>query len=212
MKWLPKLLALPATFTDEQAMHAVQVRGDHAAFTLLVERWQSPIRRLCIRMTGSEHRGEELAQEAFARVFANRHQYTAGRKFSTWIWRIALNLCYEEGRRSSRRGERSLDADDESITALQAAEPEPDERLMRSERAELVRDALAQLSEAHRSVIILREYEGLKYREIADVLAIPEGTAKWRMAEALGQLGELLAPLAPDRAESVVQAATNENE
>lgn len=197
MKWLPKLLASPAVVSDEEAMGELQARGDHAAFTLLMRHWESPIRRLCIRMTGNEHRGEELSQETFARVFVNRHQYTAGRKFSTWLWRIALNLCFEEGRRASRRGEWFFDPDLELKPALYASEPTPVERLIGRERAELVREALSRISEAHRSVVILREYEGLKYREIAEVLEIPEGTVKWRMAEALTQLSELLGPLSP---------------
>jgi len=179
-------------------MRDVQVRGDHDAFTQLVARWERPIRRLCIRMTGSEHRGEELAQEAFARVFANRHQYALGRKFSTWVWRIALNLCYEEGRRATRRGESLFDPGGAAGGELAAFFPRPEEHAIDRERAALVRAALNQLSDVLRSIVVLREYEGLKYREIAEVLEIPEGTVKWRMAEALSQLGKLLAPLAPE--------------
>lgn len=105
--------------TDEQAMQLVQSRADHAAFAQLVRRWEGPVRRLCIRMTGDEHRGEDLAQEAFAKVFANRQQFAVGKKFSTWLWRIALNVCFEEGatgeaargsgdrRRRRGRGERA---------------------------------------------------------------------------------------------------------
>jgi RNA polymerase sigma-70 factor (ECF subfamily) len=206
MKWLPRLFAPARTLTDEQAMLEVQASGDHDAFAVLVERWQPPIHRLCIRMTGDEHRGEDLAQEAFARVFSSRHQYTPGRRFSTWLWRIALNLCFAEGRRSLRRREPALEAGVELASASHQAEG-PEDQVIRAEQAELVRTALASIPETYRSVVILREYENLKYREIAEILELPEGTVKWRMAEALSQLAELLRPQAgePPDAEGPIQ-------
>src|SRR6185369_2589337 len=98
MKWLARMIA-PGSISDEQAMEDGRADGSPAAFALLVSRWELPIRRLCRRMTGDAHRAEDLSQETFARVFASRHGFENGRKFSTWIWRIAINLCLEEGRR-----------------------------------------------------------------------------------------------------------------
>lgn len=178
--------------TDEEAMRLVQVRADHGAFADLVRRWEGPVRRLCIRMTGDEHRGEDLAQEAFAKVFANRQQFAEGKKFSTWLWRIALNLCFEEGRRAVRRGEVEIGDD------APAADGGPVERASGGERAALVRAALAKLPETHRVVVVLREYEQMKCHEIAEVLQIPEGTVKWRMADALTKLSQHLRAVAPD--------------
>ena len=180
--------------TDEQAMERVQSRADHAAFAQLVRRWEGPLRRLCIRMTGDEHRGEDLAQDAFARVFANRHQFVRGKKFSTWLWRIALNLCFEEGRR--RREQLQL-ADDALVDEIG-----PAERASSSERGAIVRAALAKLPETHRVVVVLREYQNMTCREIAEVLEIPEGTVKWRMADALTKLSHHLRQLADDESEA----------
>jgi len=176
-------------------MGKVQADGDPAAFAQLVDRWERPIRRLCVRMTGDEHRGEDLAQETFARVFAHRERFDAGRRFSTWLWRIALNLCHEESRRLRRRGTRLTDDADASDGVGRVENDGPHARAVRSEQAQLVRDALQQLPDPHRAVVLLREYENLKFREIADVLDVPEGTVKWRMSEALDQLGELLKPI-----------------
>jgi len=187
MKWLAKLL--PSSMTDEQAMRDVQQHGDHAAFARLVERWEAPIRRLATRMTGDAHRGEDLAQETFARVFANRHQFDPQRKFSTWLWQIALNVCRAESRRLMR-----IALDSDSIDHQHAQHGSPEKSLIDSERVALVRSALARLEESQRIVVILREYEGLKFREIAEVLQTPEGTVKSRMADALAQLGRALAP------------------
>lgn len=113
--------------TDEQAMWRVQTQDDERAFAQLVHRWEGPIQRLCTRMTGDLQHGEDLAQETFARVFAKRKDYQANGKFGTWLWRIALNLCYDELRRRQRREETRLDgAGDAAITVLAGfAAPEP---------------------------------------------------------------------------------------
>jgi RNA polymerase sigma-70 factor (ECF subfamily) len=191
MKWFRRTPPTDGSASDEEAMRRVRMTADQHAFAQLVARWESPIRRLCVRMTGDEHRGEDLAQEAFARVFANRLRYQEGRTFSTWLWRIALNLCYEASRRASTRGERRLDERDDRREGGAG----PHERAVASERARLVREALARLPDDHRAVVVLRQYENLKFREIADVLDVPEGTVKWRMTEALDRLGRELKPL-----------------
>lgn len=182
--------------TDEQAMWRVQMHDDAHAFAQLVRRWEVPIQRLCTRMLGDEHRGEDLTQDTFARLFAKRKDYQPTGKFSTFLWRIALNLCYDELRRMKRRPEAPLedenfDADD-ALPSFRLLDPSPDMLLLRREQGEIVRDAIQQLSEAYRSVVVLRHYENLKFREIADVLGIPEGTVKSRMAEALTQLHRIL--------------------
>ena len=185
----------PFTLTDEQAMWRVRHADDHDAFARLVERWETPIQRLCARMTGDLHQAEDLAQEAFARVFAKRHAYEPTGKFSTWLWRIALNLCRDDLRRRRCRPESSLDLgeDGEGGSAELAGEtPSPVEAAVALEQAEIVRRALLKLPEHHRTVVVLRHYEGLKFSEIAEVLGIPEGTVKSRMNEALSRLAVLL--------------------
>ena len=185
--------------SDEQIMWRVRSSDDPEAFAQLVNKWQASIQRLCVRMLGDTHRGEDLAQEAFARLYAKRHQYEPAARFSTYLWRVTLNLCYDELRRLKRRPETSLDADsldsDEPFSILDAhasVETTPDAEIQSREQAELVREALQKLPEHYRAVVVLRHYEDLKFREIADVLDIPEGTVKSRMAEGLQQLSEIL--------------------
>ena len=196
------ILSLPSLLltTDEQAMWRVKMDDDPHAFARLVERWEKPIQRLCARMTGNSHQGEDLAQETFARLFAKRKNYEPSGKFSTFLWRIALNLCYDELRKTNRRRESSLDeagydadaTDGADLHHLVASEPAPDRVLAERERGETVRRALLELAEPYRVVVVLRHYEGLKFRQIADVLDIPEGTVKSRMVEALNQLHRTL--------------------
>ena len=195
----PKLPSL-LTITDEQAMWRVKMDNDPQAFARLVERWQKPIQGLCARMLGDAHRAEDLTQEAFARVFARRKDYEPVSRFSTFLWRIALNLCYDELRKINRRGESSLEdsADERGEFQFAADGVAPDFQLVEDERAEGVRRALLALAEPYRVVVVLRHYEGLKFREIGEVLDIPEGTVKSRMVEALNQLSRLLKPLVSD--------------
>lgn len=189
--------------TDEQAMWRVQTHDDHRAFVHLLERWEEPIGRLCARMTGDVHQGQDLKQETFARVFEKRKSFQPNGRFSTWLWRIALNLCYDELRRINRRGESPFEADDTATPAgpreFAAETPAPDAQLAEQEDGELVRRALMQLPEIYRGVLVLRHYENLKLREIAEILEIPEGTVNSRLAEGLAQLTRILQPQFDER-------------
>ncbi len=182
--------------SDEQLMWRVKLEDDAQAFGSLMKRWQTPIEHLCARMTGDSHRAEDLAQTAFTRVFARRAEWVPSGKFSTFVWQIALNLCRDELRRVKRRSECSLDEMDESgddgLNVVPSEEPSPAAQAEIAERAGLVRGALLKLAPHYREVVVLRHYQQLKFREIGEVLGIPEGTVKSRMAEALTQLNLLL--------------------
>lgn len=191
-----RALSSVLSISDEQAMWRVQTQDDHRAFALLVERWQGPILELCTRMTGDPHAGEDLKQAAFARLYEKRGQYRASARFSTYLWRVALNLCYDELRRIKRRSEWPLDENasesEANRPALNSEVLSPHEQAVQEEESALVREALLDLPEHYRTVIVLRHYENMKLREIAEVLEIPAGTVNSRMAEALTQLTSAL--------------------
>ena len=191
-------LSVLCSRTDEEAMLRVKAHDDHREFARLVDRWERPIWRLCARMTGDLHRGEDLKQETFTRVFARRKDYEPVGRFSTWLWRIALNVCYDELRRIERRRQLMSDPADagstEAVEECPADLPGPDARTAQLEEANLVRAALLQLPDIYRSVLVLRHYEGLKLGKIAEILEIPEGTVNSRMAEALSRLSRILEP------------------
>jgi RNA polymerase sigma-70 factor (ECF subfamily) len=186
------------SMTDEQAMWRVQTEDDHQAFARLVTRWEGPIFQLCARLTGDAHRGEDLKQEAFSKVFAKRKDYHATCKFSTWLWRIALNLCYDELRMKQRTARHLLEPGLEDNCAqtseFPSNEPAPDFRLVQHEESELVRKALLLLDEVHRTVIVLRYCEGLKFREISELLSLPESTIHSRIAVGLARLTRIIEP------------------
>lgn len=172
-------------------MLRVAEHGDVEAYGKLVGRWGGKIRRLCVRMmAGDEGWGEDLAQETFARIFEKRREWRPVGRFSTWMWRVAINLCTSELRKRARRGDRVLEPGEGESTEIT-----PLEEVVANEEAELVRRAVAGLPENYRAVLVLRHYEGLKRREIAEVLEIAEGTVSSRMAVALEKLSGELAPV-----------------
>jgi RNA polymerase sigma-70 factor (ECF subfamily) len=194
------ILAFPllGARSDEEAMWRVKLHDDHHDFERLVKRWEEPIRNLCTRMVGDPHRGEDLKQDAFLRLFQKRKDYQPKGRFSTFLWRIALNICYDELRRQKRRREFLTGSEPESGDEG-AAEPAsdasgPDARAADLEEGELVRRAVLQLPEMYRAVIVLRHYEDMKLARIAEILEIPEGTVNSRMAEALVRLSRILEP------------------
>ncbi|MCL4180105.1 MAG: sigma-70 family RNA polymerase sigma factor [Verrucomicrobia bacterium] len=179
--------------TDEQLMWRTARHDDETAFTSLMCRWQSPILSLCFRMIGDPHRAEDLTQETFSRVFSQRKQYQPKSRFSTWLWRIALNLCYDELRAPQRREQPWSGPEHETgEPTLVSPEPTPDGHAAQSDEGHLVRQALGTLPETYRTVLVLRHYEDLKFREIAEILNVPEGTVKSRMAEALNLMNRRL--------------------
>jgi RNA polymerase sigma-70 factor (ECF subfamily) len=184
--------------SDEDLMVRVRESDDPRAFASLVTRWEQPIYNLCTRMTGDPHRGEDLKQETFARLFAKRSHYQPTGRFSTYLWRVALNICHDELRRINRRKEffPTLPTDDENEGWEEHAgdEPTPDLRVASAEEGEMVRQALMQLPEIYRAVLVLRHYQGLKLSEIAETLEIPLGTVNSRMAEALARMTRILEP------------------
>src|SRR5258708_14141437 len=97
------------SMSDEQAMWRARSEADLHAFGVLVERWRKRIYHLCLRMTGSAHTADDLTQDVFVRIFDRRRTYDPGQRFSTWLWRIALNICYDELRRVQRRHELPLE-------------------------------------------------------------------------------------------------------
>ena len=204
-----RTLSLLYSPTDEEAMSRVKTHDDEREFARLMKRWEEPIRRLCIRMTGDPHRGEDLKQDAFLRLFEKRKQYEPTGRFSTFLWRIALNVCYDDIRRQKRRREFFLAVEElespSGSTEAQLDEPGPDARAAQMEEGELVRQALLQLPEIYRAVLVLRHYQGLKLAKIAEVLEIPEGTVNSRMAEALSQLSRALEPKFSQRPERNLQ-------
>ena len=183
--------------TEEQELAALAQKGDQDAFARLVEANQGKIYTLTLRMTGNPDDGAELAQEAFLRAWKGLPGFQAESSFSTWLYRLASNVCIDFLRKQKRR--RGLDGvslDEEQGTAAALQVPDsrftPEGELERKQLRQAVQRGLEKLSQEHRQALILRELEGLSYGEIARVLGVEEGTVKSRIARARLALRKIL--------------------
>ncbi len=173
--------------------------GDPAAFNLLVWRWEKPLYNFVYKYVGDATLAEDLVQDTFLKVLKSIRRYTYQGSLSTWLYRIAINLCKDHLKRkrlpmvsmhdyyTTGSGERVYVQD-----RVRDETARTDESLKAEEREELVRRLLAGLPEEERIVILLKEYQELTFREIAEVLDVPDGTVKSRLYHGLRSMRESL--------------------
>ena len=158
---------------DEALMFRVAA-GDSEAFEVLLDRWEGPAKRYAHRVLGDHQAAEDVAQEAFLRLYRGARDYRPTARFSTWFYTVLGNLCRDRIRRIRRRPDeaamRPLGEGEEEPADPGLHEPGPVEALMASERRALVADAVRSLPTHLQQAVALREFEGLKYREIAETL------------------------------------------
>ena len=152
---------------DDDALMARTARGEEAAFRFLVLRWEADVRAFLIHMLGSLEEAEDLTQDTFIKVFRQSGRYRPEGKFRSWLLRIAGNLARSRLRRRKIVGWLSFDPATHDVAD---DEPGPDENLDADRRARHVRAALADLPGRQREALTLHRYQGLKYREIAEVM------------------------------------------
>ncbi len=176
---------------------ALCLRGDAAAWEELVQRHMRRLYRICYRFTGKAHEAEDLTQEIFLRVYQTLQSYRAEEgKFGTWVTSLARNLLIDHYRRT-RHDRQTSSFDDEEAGVAEPSAPGrlPDELARASELRGQVQRALGRLSPELREAVILRDLEGLEYREIQQVLGVPEGTVKSRINRGRIELGRVLEQL-----------------
>jgi RNA polymerase sigma-70 factor (ECF subfamily) len=157
-------------------------RGDRTAFASLVRRWQQPMARFFTHLVGRAELVPDLCQEVFLRAYHAQALYRECGSFSGWLYRIALNVARDAARR--RRREPAILENGELV----ADAPAPDAICERRELARLVAQAVAELPEPLRLVLVLRHYEDLNFEEIARLTGIPASTLKSRFGVALSRL------------------------
>ena len=183
---------------SEQELVRRAKAGDQDAFSQLVEANQNKIYTLAVRMTGNPEDGADLAQEAFLRAWRTLPSFQEESSFSTWLYRLTSNLCIDFLRKEKRRKTAvttlSLDSDEDDAPPPEVPDHRftPESELERKELRSAVDRGLAQLSDEHRQVLVLRELEGLSYTEIAAHLELEEGTVKSRIARARLALRKIL--------------------
>jgi len=176
---------------------AAYLRGDKAAFHLLVQRYADSLLRYLIHMTGHRDQAEDLFQETFQRVHEKAHTFRGGR-FKSWLFTIATRTAIDKARRRKRRlSFVSLDQSGDcgsdgcpalATTTVDAEATDPAEDIVREERKQQVREAVAMLPVKQRATLVLAYYQQLSYREVAQTLGCSIGTVKTQMSRALASL------------------------
>ena len=176
--------------TDEELV-ARATAGDVDSFNQLVSRWERTIFALAYRTLGREEDARDVVQEAFLRAYRGLRGFKGEAKFSSWLYRITLNLCRDWIRRERRapvvqtpEGTDAVDLADAQATPAESVE----ELVSRRELSRAVARAMAELPEEQRTAILLKEYHGLTFQEIADQLGCPLSTVKTRLYQGLSVL------------------------
>ncbi|MDR7080375.1 RNA polymerase sigma-70 factor (ECF subfamily) [Neobacillus niacini] len=161
------------------------IKGDQDAFAEIVEIYSNSIYQLGYRMLGNRHEAEDIAQEAFIRAYVNIKSFNQDLKFSTWLFRIATNLCIDRIRK--KKPDYYLDAEvsgTDGLTMysqLSSNSPLPEKELESLELQETVQKEILKLPEKYRAVIVLKYIEELSLNEISEILDMPLGTVKTRI-------------------------------
>jgi RNA polymerase sigma factor (sigma-70 family) len=185
---------LVARHADEEWLIERARHGDLDAFNALVERYQTAIFNLCMRMLGRRDAAEDATQDTFLAAYKSVGKLQ-GAHIGAWFLRIAANACYDELRRRGRRPGTSLDAllDDPQRSFTPATrEPGPEDSVLHAEARRDIERALLQLPDDQRLAVILCDVEGLHYDEIAEVTRSSLGTVKSRISRGRSKMREIL--------------------
>jgi RNA polymerase sigma-70 factor (ECF subfamily) len=186
-------------WTDEELV-ARSKTGDIDSFNQLVRRWERPIFALAYRTLGREEDARDVTQETFLRAFRALSGFKGDAKFSSWLYRIALNLCRDWMRRERRAPlvEMPEGAEIEQVAADRGPVESVEDLAARAELSREVAKAMERLPTEQRQAIILKEYHGLTFQEIADLMKCPLSTVKTRVYQGLStlrkQLNEQMTP------------------
>jgi len=178
----------PGAGDDRKLVRAAQ-KGDAQAFRRLVEKYQRRVYQLAIGMLKDPDEAMDITQDTFVRVHRYLPSFKGDSSFFTWTYRIAMNLCLDAQRKRGRTERVDLEQGDEAeieaaMDPPSAALAGPQRNVLNAELRGRIEDALAELSENHRSILLLRELEGLSYDELSKVLGIRKGTVMSRLFHA----------------------------
>lgn len=206
---MPESKSIKITLSESSDLEIVQLCqiGDKVAFQELVKRFQKSVFALLYQLAPEWRDLNDLAQEAFIRVYRGIHNLRNPKIFKSWLNQIVLNLFYDELRKRPRRLKTiSMDqtfeddsGESEFIREVKDNKLKPDEIIVNNETKEAIKTAMAQLPEQFRTAIVLRELQGLQYEEIAEILGCALGTVKSRIWRARERLQVLLEPLLSDK-------------
>ncbi len=173
--------------------------GDQRAFKLLVERYQRKVYAVALGMLKDKEEAMDVSQDAFVKVYKYLDHFKGDSSFYTWLYRITANICIDRIRK--RGGAEHVEFDESVATDMSEARigalgsrlgTNPQKSALRRELAEKIQEALAQVPEKHRAILLLREIEGMSYEDLARTLEIPKGTVMSRLFHARTKVQKIL--------------------
>lgn len=180
-------------------------QGDAESFEQLVFRHRDKIYARAMLMMRNEGEALDLSQEAWVKAWQRLHQFQGDSSFATWMTRIVINLCLDQIRRQKKNRSESIEQLEEEAGGVERQMPvetvNPTEGLEKTELRQRIDDAMSKLTDAHRAVLIMHEFDGMQYKEIADRIGISIGTVMSRLFYARRRLASLLQNLRRERAE-----------
>jgi RNA polymerase sigma-70 factor (ECF subfamily) len=185
----------PGSLTDEELLRRYH-EGEVQAFGVLLERYRRPVYNFILRSVRDRERAEDLLQDVFLRVVQRSGDFKGESKFSTWLYTIARNLCIDTSRKMVFRRHRSLDAPVRSsegdgtalVERVASEKPAVDRDAIAQELQARIAEAVEELPEEQREVFLMRQVQNLPFKEIAEIVGVPENTVKSRMRYALERL------------------------
>ncbi len=176
-------------YSDEQLMSLFQ-GGDENAYIELVNRYKDKLINFIFNYLGDLESSEDVVQETMIKLYLKKHYYKEIAKFSTWLYTIAKNLANTELRKRKQRKTTLLSqfSKDDKTYELPSNDPEPGHEIQTDVVNKIIRDAVDQLSEKFKIVIVLRDIQGLSYEDISEIINVPIGTVKSRINRARLQL------------------------
>jgi len=187
---------------EDQGLVAATLAGDSKAFAALVGRYEGRLFGLVRHYTSNPSDVEDIVQETFLKAFARLDSFQQNSAFYTWLYRIAVNTILDQKKRKSRSPIQPMAEPEEILSpsseAVERMTVRPDARLQRDEIAEITHRVLGELPDIFRTALVLREFEGLAYQEIADVLEISIGTVESRLFRARARFKQKLLQLHPE--------------
>ena len=177
---------------SDEYLLGLAVQGDTACFGEVTERWEQRIFHFIFRYVGSREEARDLTQHTFAKAFQNLGRLSDTARFSSWLYTIALNECRMRFRRQRRVQQLSLEDEPAVRQRLVSADSSPEDRAAQSQQVTRLRLALGRLPEEQRAVILMKQYQELKFHEIAEVIDVPLSTVKSRMYLGLKTLRRLM--------------------
>ncbi|HZW81901.1 MAG TPA: RNA polymerase sigma factor [Candidatus Deferrimicrobium sp.] len=172
-------------------VYSLDLLENDLTFEQVIEQNEEKIKNLIHGMTGDFHLAQDLTQEAFIKAFQSRQSFNGKSKFSTWLYRIAVNLTIDYQRKNSVRKEVASE-EPEQCTNSTTYSPEPDQACQKSAVREILFKAIAQLPIQQREVFVLREINGCSTKEVSEILGCSIENTKWRLHKARSSLRKIL--------------------